>query len=114
MNYNKMYVMLLMVISMSVISILDAQVLPPCGKPLLPCIEYANSTSHSIQDIYPPDICCTAIKDVFDATQETCFCQLVYTPGLFEAFGVKFTVGYRILRTCGVKFDTSFCNGTWN
>ena len=29
-----------------------------------------------------------------------------------EAFGVKFTVGYRILRACGVKFNTSFCNGT--
>jgi len=105
---------LLMVISMSVISIVDAQVLPPCGKPLLPCIEYANSTSHSIPDIYPPEICCTAIKDVFDATQETCFCQLFSASGLFEAFGLKITQVFRVIHLCGINFNISSCIGMWN
>ncbi|CAL5187608.1 unnamed protein product [Lathyrus oleraceus] len=94
---------LLMIISMSVTSLVDAQVLPPCANPLLPCIHYANSNT-------PPDnICCNPIKDV-NTTYETCFCQIALTPGLLEAYGLKLVQAFKILHSCGVKMDPSICN----
>ncbi|XP_058772903.1 non-specific lipid transfer protein GPI-anchored 8-like [Vicia villosa] len=93
----------LMIISMSVISLVDAQELPPCANPLLPCIHYANSNT-------PPDnICCNPIKDV-NTTYETCFCQIALTPGLLEAYGLKLAQAFKILHSCGVKMDPSICN----
>ncbi|KAI5439799.1 hypothetical protein KIW84_025248, partial [Lathyrus oleraceus] len=111
-NYNKMnsckmmdIITLLMIISMSVTSLVDAQVLPPCANPLLPCIHYANSNT-------PPDnICCNPIKDV-NTTYETCFCQIALTPGLLEAYGLKLVQAFKILHSCGVKMDPSICNAT--
>lgn len=98
---------LMVVISMSVISLVDAQVLPPCADQiLLPCIDYVNSTQ-------PPDICCNPIKDLY-ATHKTCFCQLIAAYGLFEAFGLKITQVFQVIYLCGINFNTSSCIGMWN
>lgn len=103
-----MYIItLLMGISMSIISLVDAQVLPPCANPLLPCIHYANSNTQ------PDNICCNPIKDV-NTTYETCFCQIALTPGLLEAYGLKLAQAFKILHSCGVKMDPSICNGILN
>ncbi|CAL5187606.1 unnamed protein product [Lathyrus oleraceus] len=100
-NSTMCIIMALMgVISMSVvISLVDAQVLPSCGNQVLPCIAYVNSSN-------PPDICCDPIKDLYE-THETCFCQIVSTPGLFETFGFKIGQVFRVIHLCGVKFDTT-------
>jgi hypothetical protein len=90
---------------MNVISLVDAQVAPPCADKVLPCMDYLNSTN-------PPDICCNPIKDVFDATQEACFCQLA-TPGLLEGFGVKLSEALTVLHACGVNFDVNSCKGMY-
>jgi len=113
MNNGKMCIqlmlvwVLMLVISMSVISLVDAQVLPPCADQiLLPCIDYVNSAK-------PSDICCNPIKDLY-ATHETCFCQLIAAYGLFEAFGLKITQVFRVIHLCGINFNTSSCVGMWN
>jgi hypothetical protein len=97
--------MMVAISNMNVISLVDAQVAPPCADKVLPCMDYLNSTN-------PPDICCNPIKDVFDATQEACFCQLA-TPGLLEGFGVKLSEALTVLHACGVNFDVNSCKGKY-
>ncbi|XP_045816254.1 non-specific lipid transfer protein GPI-anchored 9-like [Trifolium pratense] len=99
------WVLMMVVISnMNLISLVDAQVAPPCADKILPCMDYLNSTN-------PPDICCNPVKDVFDATQEACFCQLAI-PGLLEGFGVKLSQALAVLHACGVNFDVNSCKAS--
>jgi len=108
MSTMRMMVVLLiiLVININVISLVDAQMLPPCaGDKMLPCTDYLNST-------HPPDICCNPIKEIFEATHDyTCFCQ-ISTPGLLESFGVKLALAVKVVNSCGVKFDPTSCKGT--
>jgi hypothetical protein len=97
---------LVLIISINVISLVDAQIFPICADHLLPCINYANSTK-------PPDFCCNIVKDL-STTHKTCICQLAITPELFEGFGIKTAQAYQFLHSCGVKFDFSFCKGMSN
>ena len=98
--------MLMVVISISVISLVDAQVVPPCADQiLLPCIDYVNSSTK------PPDICCNPIKDLY-ATHKKCFCQLIAAGGLFDAFGLKTGQVFRVIHLCGINFNMiSSCFG---
>ncbi|CAJ2650530.1 unnamed protein product [Trifolium pratense] len=102
MNNGRIWVLML-IISINVISLVDAQMFPTCANHLLPCINYANSTK-------PPDFCCNVVKDL-STTHKTCICQLA-TPELFEGFGVKTAQAYRFLHSCGVSFDFSFCKAS--
>ncbi|KEH27458.1 putative bifunctional inhibitor/plant lipid transfer protein/seed storage helical [Medicago truncatula] len=113
MDNCRMYIMrmmvvllIILVININVISIVDAQMLPPCaGDKMLPCTDYLNST-------HPPDICCNPIKEIFEATHDyTCFCQ-ISTPGLLESFGVKLALAVKVVNSCGVKFDPTSCKAS--
>jgi hypothetical protein len=108
MNNGKMCTRVMLVwVLLLIISLVDAQVLPPCADQiLLPCIDYVNSTK-------PPYICCNPIKDLY-ATDKTCFCQLFSASGLFEAFGLKITQVFRVIHLCGINFNISSCIGMWN
>lgn len=96
--------MVIVISIMSVISLVDAQAAPPCAIQLLPCMDYLNSTTK------PPNSCCNPIKDL-DEADKTCFCQLALTPGLLEGFGVKISQAFKVLHSCDVNFDITFCKG---
>ncbi|XP_061357788.1 non-specific lipid transfer protein GPI-anchored 8-like [Gastrolobium bilobum] len=88
----------------SVISIGDAQTVPPCAHQLSPCLDYMNSTN-------PPDTCCNPLKSI-DVTHKICFCQLGFTPGVLEGFGTNTAQALRVLHSCGINFDVSICKAS--
>ncbi|XP_058772902.1 non-specific lipid transfer protein GPI-anchored 9-like [Vicia villosa] len=101
---NYMIMCIMVVISMMVISLVDAQTAPPCADQILPCMDYLNSTN-------PPDICCNPIQDMYHTSHETCFCQLA-TPGLLEGFGVQLDQAMQVVHACGVEFDVTSCKAS--
>ncbi|CAL0311674.1 unnamed protein product [Lupinus luteus] len=89
-------------VGISVISLAEGQVLPPCAEQISQCLEYINSTTT------PPNTCCNPLQNIY-ATQKTCLCQFVFTPGILESLGVTKTQALELGHSCGVEVSNTIC-----
>ncbi|OIV94597.1 hypothetical protein TanjilG_06623 [Lupinus angustifolius] len=85
----------------NVINLAEGQTLPPCGDQLFQCLNYLNYT-------IPPKSCCIPLQNIY-ATQKTCLCQVVFTPGILQVLGVTTTQAVILGHSCGVDVSNTGC-----
>ncbi|XP_019447727.1 PREDICTED: lipid transfer-like protein VAS [Lupinus angustifolius] len=89
-------------VSISVVNLAEGQALPPCAEQISQCLDYINTT------ITPSNTCCNPLKNIY-ATQKTCLCQFVFTPGILESLGVTETQAFKLGHSCGVEISNTIC-----
>ncbi|OIW10820.1 hypothetical protein TanjilG_27766 [Lupinus angustifolius] len=92
-------------VSISVVNLAEGQALPPCAEQISQCLDYINTT------ITPSNTCCNPLKNIY-ATQKTCLCQFVFTPGILESLGVTETQAFKLGHSCGVEISNTICKAT--
>ena len=97
--------LMMALVFITIISFAEAQIIPPCAEEMSLCLDFMNSSN-------PPKACCNPVKDAV-ATQLTCFCRFLFTPGMLEGFGTNITQAIQLGHSCGVTINITICKGTF-